>query len=462
MDLIVNQSIENITDHFVSLFTQNREQIESVSPAVMNSRRTKALEEFSRMGIPNSKVEAYRYSDMEARFNHPWTVDFAEPNGKLCAHEMFQCGVPNLEVYTIYVVNGSFVTAQPVPGGVTVCSMKQAGKEKPQLLQKFYGTLAPDDQDGMVAMNTLFAQDGFFIHIPKGVVVEKPIQIVNIATGSADRLVFARNLIVAEAGSNAKVLFCDHTLSPSRFAINTVTEIFADENSVFDYYSIQSQHNLTTQVNGVYVSQKRHSNILTNHLTLQCGTARNNIYVKMDDEHCESHLYGLYMADKNQFIDNFSLVDHAKPHCESNELFKGVLDDQAAGSFTGRIMVRPDAQKTNAFQSNKNLLLSNEARFNTKPQLEIYADDVKCSHGATVGQIDHEALFYLRARGINEKEARILLMYAFAYEVLDKIRVEPLREQIQTLVEKRFRGELSKCQACVMCDQTIGSTTQLL
>jgi Fe-S cluster assembly protein SufD len=186
---------------------------------------------------------------------------------------------------------------------------------------------------------------------------------------------------------------------------------------------------------------------------LHAGVARNNIELKLAGQHAEGRAYGLYLLDKNQHVDNFSFIDHAVPDCFSDELFKGVLDDHSTGAFTGKIMVRPDAQQTNAYQSNNNLLLTNDAKVNTKPQLEIYADDVKCSHGATVGQLDENAMFYLRTRGINQEEATILLMYAFAYEVIEKIRVEPLRESIRNLVEKRFRGELDKCHSCVVCGQ---------
>ncbi len=461
MSVTISQSIDNLKERYAALYDANQTAICKPVSEVVNGHRVKALAAFMRLGIPGKKMEDYRYSDFQPHFEAPLSVDFSNTTGNVNPEELFQCAVPDMDVCTIFLINGWFAGVQSVPENVVAGSFATMSQQYPELYGRYYGQQAPVERDGLVAMNTLFAQDGFFLHIKKGEVVEKPIQVINIMTGDADRIAFFRNLIIAEPNSQAKVLFCDHTLSPSRFLVNGVTEVFADENAIFDYYSVQSQHNLTTQVSGVYVNQKQYSNVLTNHLTLQCGVARNNIFVTLDGEYCESHLYGLYLADKNQHIDNFSFVDHAKPNCQSNELFKGVLDDQASGSFTGSIMVRPHAQKTNAYQSNKNLLLTKDAKFNTKPQLEIYADDVKCSHGATVGQIDEDSLFYLRARGIGEQEARILLMYAFAYEVIEKIRVEPLQEQIQSLVERRFRGELSKCEACVMCAQT-PATTQLL
>lgn len=435
------------------LYTRLRPEIFAASSPVVNALRDEAMAIFSRKGIPTHKVEEYKYTNLQPHFHPEWKLELKRPKTVVNPDELFQCDVPNLDSGVIYLVNGWFAGTVNLPSGVVVEGMMEAAQKYPGLFEQYYGKQAPLTRDAMVAMNTAFALDGIFLHIPRGVVVEKPIQVVHILSGSDDQMVFYRNLVVADAASQAKVLFCDHTLSAARFAVNGVTEVFAAEAVVFDWYHIQSQHNLTTQVNGLYVNQKKQSNVLTNLITLHCGVARNNIFVTLDDEHCESHLYGLYLADKNQHIDNYSFIDHAKPHCESNELFKGVLDDRASGSFTGSIMVRRDAQKTNAYQSNKNLLLTADAKFNTKPQLEIYADDVKCSHGATVGQLNDEAMFYLRARGISKEESRILLMYAFAYEVIEKIRVEPLKEQIKQLVEKRFRGELSKCESCVLCGQ---------
>ncbi len=453
MSIVTDLSVENINDRFLALFDDNRSQIELNGPAVVNGKRDEARAAFAKLGIPGRKVENYRYSDLQANFNGAWSVNFDVLDETVGNHELFHCSVPNLDVCTVVLVNGRFVSAQGVPDKVLIGSLAEAGRQHASLFEQYYGTIAPAGSDGMVAMNTMFAQDGLFLYVGKGVEVEKPVHVVNILTGKKDRLSFFRNLVIADSGSNLKLLFCDHTLSTSRFAANGVTEVFAGENAFVEYYGIQSQHNLTAQVHGVYFNQKRYSNLQTNHLTLHCGAARNNIHVKLDDENCEAHLYGLYLMDKNQHVDNFSFVDHAYPNCHSNELFKGVLDDSATGAFTGSIKVRPDAQKTLAYQSNKNLLLTSEARFSTKPQLEIYADDVKCSHGATVGQIDDDALFYLRARGIGEKEARILLMYAFAYEVIEKIGIQPLQDEIKSLVEKRFRGELSKCDSCVMCAQ---------
>ncbi|MCU4162671.1 Fe-S cluster assembly protein SufD [Carboxylicivirga caseinilyticus] len=448
--------IVNLQEEYIKLFNDQKSLLQSGAPKKMNSLRDDALKIFEEKGIPSNKVEAYKYTNLQPYFKGSLNVAFTNDAAHNDITQHFHCEVPQLNTYNVFLVNGWFSAKDSdlnLPDGVIVCSMQEAEQKAPDVFEKYYGETAPMKEDSLVAMNTAFAQDGAFIYVPKGVVLDKPIQLVNIMTGDEDRLAFQRNLIVVDENAQLKVMLCDHTMSSQRFVINTVTEVFAKENSVFDVYNVQNQHNLTTQVQGIYVHQKKNSNILTNNLTLHAGIARNNVNVTMDDDHCESHVYGLYLSDKNQHVDNSTFINHAKPDCQSFELFKGVMDDSATGAFSGRVYVAQDAQRTNAYQSNNNLLLTDNAKINSKPQLEIYADDVKCSHGATVGQLDDEAMFYLRARGINKEEGRILLMFAFAYEVIEKIRVEPLKEQIRGLVEKRFRGEFDKCDSCVVCGQ---------
>lgn len=446
--------IVNLQEEYSQIYKENLSLIVAGAPEQMNAKRTKAFDSFIEKGIPSNKVEAYKYTNLQPYFKGTLDIAFSKDAALNGSTNKFHCNVPELDTHNVFLINGWFAQiedAHLLPQGVVVGSIREKAAEYPEVFEKYYGQSNADECDAMAAMNTAFAQDGAFIYVPKGVTVDKPIQLVNIMTGDNDRLVFQRNLIVVEDNAQLKVMLCDHTISPQKFVINNLTEVFANENSVFDIYNIQNQHNLTTQVAGMYINQKRYSNVLTNNLTLHSGITRNNIRVTLDDENCESHVYGLYLSDKNQHVDNYSFIDHAKPHCQSFELFKGVMDDSASAAFTGRVLVRPDAQQTNAYQSNNNLLLTENAKVNSKPQLEIYADDVKCSHGATVGQLDDEAMFYLRARGINENEGRILLMFAFAYEVIEKIRVEPLKENIRGLVEKRFRGEFDKCDSCVVC-----------
>ncbi|MCK5822955.1 MAG: Fe-S cluster assembly protein SufD [Bacteroidales bacterium] len=441
-----------ITDKLVALYQDNLKDLSKDSSNFINTKREIAIEYFSKTGIPTTKNENYKYTDLAPVFANGYTKFFKPQKFSIELNKAFQCQVPNLDTYTVLFSNGWFyeqnLTQNNLPEGVILQSFQKASKEHPELVEKYYSKLAKSDDDGVVALNTAFAQDGFFLYVPKNTIIDKPIQVINLLRSEKDLMVTQRNLVVLDENSSAKLIICDHALSPCRFLTNAVTEVSVGENAIFDYYNIENQHNLTTQLSSVYIRQKKNSNVLTNTLSLHGKLIRNNISVLLDDEGCESNLFGLFLADKDQHIDNYTFIDHAKPNCKSNELYKGILDDEATGGFNGKIVVRQDAQKTQALQSNKNILLTDNAEMNTKPQLEIYADDVKCSHGATIGQIDEEALFYLRARGINEKEARMMLMFAFAHEILKKIRVDSLDVQLIDLVESRLRGEFSKCDFC--------------
>jgi Fe-S cluster assembly protein SufD len=259
-----------------------------------------------------------------------------------------------------------------------------------------------------------------------------------------------RNLFILEENSEAKVLICDHTLSTHEFLTNSVTEIYTGPGAIMDFIRVQNEHNKSSQVTNAFMHQMRNSKVTTNYITLHGGVVRNNIYVNLAEEGAANQSAGLFLIDQKQHVDNYTLVNHLKPDCTSNQLYKGILDDEATGAFNGKIHVWQDAQHTLAYQRNNNILLTDTAKMHTKPQLEIYADDVKCSHGATIGQLDPDAMFYLRSRGIPEKESRHLLMYAFTDEVLKEITLPALRERITDLVDKRLRGELSRCNNCKM------------
>ena len=441
-----------ITDKLVALYKDNLKDLSKDASDFINTEREIAIKYFSKTGIPTTKNENYKYTDLAPVFQNGYKKFFKPQEFNIELSEAFKCRVPNLDTYTVLLSNGWFyqhnIPLSNLPKGVVLQSLQKASKEHPELVEKYYSKLAKSNDDSIVALNTAFTQDGFFLYIPKNVVIDKPIQVINLLRSEQDLMVTQRNLVVLEENSNAKLIICDHALSPCRFLSNTVTEVCVGENAIFDYYNIENQHNLTTQLSSVYIHQKKNSNVLTNTLSLHGKLIRNNVSILLDDEGCESNVYGLFLADKNQHVDNYTFIDHAKPNCISNELYKGILDDNSTGGFNGKIIVRPDAQKTQALQSNKNILLTDNAEMNTKPQLEIYADDVKCSHGAAIGQIDGEALFYLRARGINEKEARMMLMSAFTHEILKKIRVDSLDIQLTDLVESRLRGEFSKCDFC--------------
>jgi len=288
-----------------------------------------------------------------------------------------------------------------------------------------------------------FVKDGFFLYVPKGVMIEKPVQIINLLSSDDSLSITQRNLIVAEAGCQVKVIVCDQTLTSASYLVNSVTEVFVDQDAVVDVYTIQNYNNHTTVVNSSFFRQQRNSVLNTGTYCMYGDLIRNNLKVTFSGDHCEANVNGLAFTGKKQHTDNFINIEHASPNCLSNQIFKNILNDESTGAFAGRIHVAREGQQTNAFQRNNNVLLSDKARMQTKPQLIIDADDVKCSHGATVGQIDEDALFFLRARGIGEKDARMMLMNAFAHEVIQKITIDTLRDRIDELIEKRLNGEIA-------------------
>ena len=443
---------------YIDLYRSQKSLIEAHSSEVMNGLRGEAVALLESRGLPSLKDEEHRRTDVESIYAPDYGLNLGRIEIEVNPYEVFRCDVPNLSTLLYFIVNDSFYqSAQPaaakLPDGVLVGSLREMSAKYPQLVSRYYGQVADMKRDGTVALNTAFAQDGFFLYVPDGVVVEKPIQLVNILQGSnVDFMVNRRLLIVVGKGAQAKLLVCDHSDDATvKFLSSQVCEIFVDDDAVFDYYDMEESSENTSKVASVFVRQGARSNVLVNGIVLHNGVTRSNYYTTFAGEQAELLLCGMAIADKEQSVDTYTFIDHAVSHCHSNELFKYVLNDSARGSFAGRILVRHGAQKTEAYQSNKNLCASPLAKMYTKPQLEIYADDVKCSHGATVGQLDQNALFYMRSRGIPESEARMLLMFAFTNDVIEQVRLDALKDRLRQLVEKRFRGELAKCSGCRAC-----------
>ena len=440
---------------YIDLFSQCEGMICRHSAEVLNAPRAKAIADFERLGFPTRKQEAYKYTDVSRLFEPDYGLNLNRLDIPVNPYEVFKCDVPNMSTLLYFVVNDAFYSkAQPkahLPEGVVIGSLRDMASERPDLVRKYYGRLADTSADGVTALNTALAQDGVLLYVPKGVVVEKPIQLVNILRADVNFMVNRRLLIVLEEGAQARLLVCDHAMDNVNFLATQVTEAYVGENATLDLYELEETHTSTVRLAQCHVRQEAGSNVLLNAMTLQNGTTRNTTRVTLVGPHAETHLCGMAIVDKNQHVDNNTFIDHVASDCQSNELYKYVLDDQAVGAFAGLVCVRPDAQRTSSQQTNRNLCATREARMYTQPQLEIYADDVKCSHGATVGQLDENALFYMRSRGIAEKEARLMLMFAFVNEVIDCIRLEALKDRLHHLVEKRFRGELNKCQGCAIC-----------
>jgi len=363
------------------------------SSEVLNSKREKAFQDFVLQGIPSRKNENYKYTNLQPKFAPDYKFFHQHEKTEVDLNKAFRCDVPQLDTHLAYIFNGWYYeenrSVGQLPEGVILESLEKISHEKPELLEK-YAQLANTEEDPLVALNTAFAKDGFFLYVPKNVAVEKPIQIINFLKASSDAYATQRNFIYIEEGADVKMILCDHTLNLNSYLNNSVTEIFVGANASFEYYTLQNQHNNTTSLNSVYIHQERDSRATTLTSSLHGGLIRNNLKFVMNGENAESNLFGMAFIDRKQHVDNFTQVIHAKPHCLSNQVYKNVLDDESTGAFSGRIHVVRDAQKTNAFQRNNNLLLTDKAYMQTKPQLIIDADDVKCSHGATVNAVTEQ------------------------------------------------------------------------
>ncbi|MBN1927460.1 MAG: Fe-S cluster assembly protein SufD [Prolixibacteraceae bacterium] len=440
------------TEELADLFTQNREIYNEGCPDFMNRKRSEALDKFVKTGIPSRKNENYKYTDLRPVFQNDFTVLPRYVQQQIDLHELFHCDVPQLNTHLVLLINGWYYGHNrkigQLPNGVVLGSLNHVCREHPHLIEKAYNQLAGISDDPIANLNTTMAKDGLFLYVPDDVKIDKPIQIVNLLYAKENTFAVQRNMFVLGKNSEATIVFCDHTLNHNYYILNNLSECFLEEDSKFNFYAVQNMHNGAVNNTHFFADLKERSTLHTNTLTLNGGLVRNNINVKLNGEYAHADLNGLTLADEKQHIDNFITIDHRVPNCTSNQLYKNILDNKASGAFSGRIHVLRDAQKTEAYQRNNNVLLSETAEMNTKPQLIIDADDVRCSHGATVGRIDEDALFYLRTRGIGEKEARLMIMFAFADEVLSQVNIKVLRQRLEELVNRRLRGELGPCQTC--------------
>ncbi len=436
---------------YIELYEQAREMIIKHAPEPMNAVRDQAFEDFKAQGFPSKKVERYKYTDMQKLFAPDYGVNLNRLQIPVNPYEAFRCDVPNLSTSLYFTVNDAFFRGEAphghLPEGVIIGSLR----DYPELVSKYYAKLAKTGDDAVTALNTMLAQDGLFVYVPKNVKVDRAVQVINILRADVDLMVNRRVLIVVEAGAEIKMLFCDHAADDRRFLTTQVIESYVGENASLDLYCLEETHHKNVRVSNVYIDQQANSRVNHNVITLHNGTTRNRLDLTLSGEGAECQCYGCVIADKQQHVDNNTLITHRVSHCTSSELYKYVLDEQATGAFAGRVLVEHGAQKTTSQMTNQNLTATREAHMYTQPMLEIYADDVKCAHGSTVGQLNDAALFYMQQRGISRNEAKVLLQNAFINEVIDKMQLAPLRDRLHYLVEKRFRGELNKCKGCKLC-----------
>ena len=437
------------TQQFISDFQKNQKNL--IGNKYIQDLREQAIEAFAKQGIPTRKSEEYKYSNPEKILNAS-LGSITDTALNINSKTVSSFAIHSLETNTLVLINGSFQedlsSISELPKGIIVCSLKTAFEKHQDLIEQHYAKQANVNSDPFTALNTAFSNDGLVLFVPDNAKVEKAFHIINIFSTNQASHIYQRNLFVI--GKNSEVKIIESTIfteSIANYFLNNLSEISVAENAKMQYYVLQNSTSLSPSgregeglINTTQVKQEQNSHFDTNTITLNGQWVRNNLSIVLNGQHCETHLNGLFITHDNQHIDNHTLVDHQQPNCQSNQLYKGILNDKSTGIFNGKIFVKKDAQKTNAYQSSKNILLSDDATINTKPQLEIYADDVKCSHGSTTGQIDPDALFYLRARGLGEQSARKLLMFAFAEDVVNTLRIESLKEHISELIKVRLNN----------------------
>ena len=443
----------NALNQYIDLFEANRDIIEDNSPDTLNAMRPRAMASLNDAGrLPDSGDEGFEKTSVNDMFAPDYGVNINRLPLPADVADSFRCGVPNLSTLLGVVVNDRFVPTSTLlgnlPEGVTVCAFSQAERMLPGVLGRHYGKIARIADAG-TALNTLLAQDGVLIHVARGVRPEKAVQIVEILNSSFPLMVARRVLVVAEEGSRIAVLKCDHTQRGSERCLSSeVIEIYAGRDARVEWYDIEESDAGTSRYCQLYARQEAGSELVVCGSTLTNGVTRNEYDIDIAGEHTRTRLSGMAIGSGSQHVDNSSNLRHGACYGHSDQLFKYVLDDDATAAFEGNIEVCHGSRFVEAYQSNRNILASRQARMHTKPQLLIYNDDVKCSHGATTGQLDANALFYMQTRGIPMAEGRRMLMQAFLVDVVDTIELEPLRDRLRHLVEQRFAGVRAGCREC--------------
>ncbi|GJM60880.1 Fe-S cluster assembly protein SufD [Persicobacter diffluens] len=415
------------------------EQTVAKIPAVVAEKAKAAWEALATEGLPAPKAEEYKYTSITKQIEKHFDFTAEVPAGKLTAEEVEALRFASVDADVFVVENGVFNPAISHfdAANYTACSLAEAADQHADLLAAHFAK-HPHQEDPFLQLNTAMTANGVFIHVAKNKVVEKPILLLHINdTREGQVIAQPRNMVIAAQSAAVTVFERYRTIGEQKSLNNVVTEVFAEANANVNYYKIEDEGDAAYHVGNTMIVQSRDSVVSTFTMTLNGAMVRNNINFVLDGENITSNMYGLSLLKGTSHVDNHTTVDHTHPNCESNELYKGVYDEKSAGVFNGKIFVREGAQKTNAFQSNKNILLTDDASIDTKPQLEIWADDVKCSHGCTNGQLDPEQLFYLRARGIDKKTAHGMLLYAFAADVLENIHIDALREELEKIIHER-------------------------
>ncbi len=429
----------DLKDKLISSFMAFENNVDIDSP--VHDQRSEAIKNFEEKGFPSKKEEAWKYTSLNSLQKIDFSI-FPKEADALDYKDVKKYFINEIDTYKIVFVDGIYSSflSETTHDGVDICLMSSA-LTKPmykQVIDVYFNKIASKDES-LTTLNTAFSREGAYIYIPKSKMPKKPIEIVHFSTGNeASLLLQPRNLIIAEENAELQVIERHQSLTENEVLTNSVTEIFAAKNAIVDYYKVQNDLSTASLVDNTYVNQKDDSVVKVHTFSFGGKLTRNNLNFFQNGEHIDSIMKGVTILGEKQHVDHHTLVHHIQPNCESHQDYKGIYGENSTGVFNGKIIVDKIAQKTNAFQQNNNILVSDKATINTKPQLEIFADDVKCSHGCTIGQLDDDALFYLQTRGIPKKEARALMMYAFANNVLESVRIPELKTRINKLIAKKL------------------------
>ena len=440
--------MDNALKQYIELHDEQLAAIERLSPAPLNALRKQARKVLDDATLPLKGSDDYEATDLNAMLAPDYGVNVNHVDLSRESTTKFRCEVPNLSTCLYYVFNDTFrpsATAGKSGDNASVESFQTT--KHPEVLAKHYGTVA-SLANPCTALNTMLAQDGVLIYVPKGSHTTRPIQLINVFDANARLMAVRRLLIVLEDDAQAKVLVCDHTKGDKQYMSLETVEIVVGRNAKLDYYHMEESDDHTTRLSQLWLNQQEGSNVLIDGITLTNGYTHNDYQIDVNGPYCDTQLLGMAIATCDQHVDNHTLINHNAPRCQSNEMFKYVLNDNAVGAFAGKILVKPNCPKIDAYQGNRNIVASPTARMYTKPQLEIYTDDVKCSHGSTIGQLDQDALFYMQTRGISMPVAQKLLMQAFMSDVIDGVRLDTLRDRLRHLVEMRLSGDAMICETC--------------
>ena len=428
-----------LKEKLISSFMAFEEKLD-LSTDVHNIR-SKSFDYFEKNGFPTKKNEAWKYTSLEKLLKNDYRI-FPKKDISIELKDVKKYFLYDLDTYKIVFIDGIYspFLSDTTHDGLDVCLLSAAlNKPKYKKVIKKYFNKIVNKNDSLTSLNTSFTKEGAYIFIPKTVISEKPIQIIHFSTGKQGKMLLQpRNLIIVEENAQVQIIERHQSLKSFQILTNSVTEIFSNKGSSVDYYKIQNDYEDCSLIDNTYISQDRDSNVKVHTFSLGGKLIRNNLNFFQNGENIQSTMKGITIIGDRQHVDHYTLVHHSKPNCNSFQEYKGIFSDRAVGVFNGKILVDKIAQKTNAFQQNNNILIDDNATINSKPQLEIFADDVKCSHGCTIGQLDNSALFYLRSRGIPLKEAKALLTYAFANNVLESVQIPELKNRINSLIAKKI------------------------